>query len=192
MREAFGKLNSRLAEAPDGIETVKGDTQEAYAVGHFQRNACRIQDFFVQQGNVEARFLPLLLLALAKGGSLLHALYLYNLGALAVGDVVAYFSLIQLFRFPTFVSLFANSQVSSGISSARRILELVNRESNLDQNEKGYSAPLRGEIEFKKVSFAYPERERVLDRLSFSVKPGQTVAIVGQTGAGKIPLFSLH
>ncbi len=191
VRSAFGRMNTRLAEALDGVETVKGAAQEYREIGLFERNARRFRDAFVRQGDVEARFLPLLLMGIAEAGGLLHALYLFRAGALQVGDVVAYFGLLQLFGFPTFVSLFAYSQVSSGLAGARRILELINRENNLDQNAAGYASPLRGEVVFHNVSFAYPDGERVLENISFRVHPGQTVAIVGQTGAGKTTLTRL-
>jgi ATP-binding cassette, subfamily B, bacterial len=191
VRSAFGTLNSGLAETLDGIETVKGSAQEEAEVKRFQKNALRFRDNFVWQGNVEARFLPLLLLALAEAGSLLHAMLLFNQGLLQVGDVIAYFGLIQLFGFPTFVSLFAYSQVSSGMAGARRILELIKQETDLDQNKAGYAAPLRGEIEFRDVCFRYETGEPVLEKISFAVAPGQTVAIVGQTGSGKTSLAKL-
>ncbi|MFM8321580.1 MAG: ABC transporter ATP-binding protein [Chloroflexota bacterium] len=195
VRSAFGQLNSRLAEAIDGIETVKGMAQEEKEVGIFHANARRYRDAFVHQGDVEARFVPLLLLGLAQAGGLLHALLLFRQGALDVGQVVAYFGLIQLFDFPTFTSLFAYSQISLGLAGARRILELINREQNLDQNLSGWAGPLRGEIEFRDVSFSYPGSgaggPTVLEHISFTVRPGQTVAIVGQTGAGKTTLARL-
>ncbi len=191
VRQAFGKMNTRLAEAVDGIEMVKGMAQEGSELDRFISSARSYRDAFIRQINVEARFLPLLLLGLAEGGSLLHALVLFNQGMINVGEVVAYFGLIQLFGFPTFTSLFAYSQISLGISSARRILELINQENNLDQNAQGYAAAMRGEIEFRNVSFAYGEDEAALQDVSFEVKPGQTVAIVGQTGAGKTSLVKL-
>jgi ATP-binding cassette subfamily B protein len=126
----------------------------------------------------------MLLLGLAEAGGLLHALLLYRQGVLDVGSVIAYFGLIQLFGFPTWTSMWAYSQISLGISGARRILELMNRENNLDQNVGGYSGPMRGEVEFREVTFAYDGGEPVLDHISFRVHPGQTVAIVGQTGSG--------
>ncbi len=191
VRDAFGHMNTRLAEALDGIETVKGMAQERNEVNRFGSNAQRFRDAFVRQGDVEARFLPLLLLGLAEAGGLLHSLILFSQGELNVGQVVAYFGTIQLLGFPTFVSLFAYSQISLGIAGARRILELITRENDLDQNITGYSGPMRGRVEFRDVCFEYLEGEETLQDISFKVEPGQTVAIVGQTGAGKTSLVKL-
>jgi ATP-binding cassette subfamily B protein len=108
-----------------------------------------------------------------------------------VGAVIAYFGMLQLLQFPTFTSTFAYSQISSGVSSARRILDLIKRETYLDQNASGRTLAMRGDIEFRGVSFNYPGSEAVLKNISFKVKAGQTVAIVGQTGAGKTSLVKL-
>lgn len=191
VRQTFGDLNTRLAEAIDGIETVKGMAQEDSEVGRFENNARHYRDAFVRQGDVEARFVPLLLLGVAQAAGLFHSLFLYRQGLLNLGGVVAYFGLLQLFGFPTFTSLFAYSQVSLGIAGARRILELINRENNLDQNVQGHRGQMRGEVEFRQVNFAYDVGDAVLENISFKVKPGQTVAIVGQTGSGKTSLVKL-
>jgi ATP-binding cassette, subfamily B, bacterial len=98
---------------------------------------------------------------------------------------------LLMLDFPTWVSLFAYSQISLGMAGARRILELMNRETQLDQNAQGYDASLRGEIEFRDVTFAYEGNEPAVENISFKVWPGQTVAIVGQTGAGKTTLVKL-
>ena len=112
--------------------------------------------------------------------------------------MIGYFGMLQLLGFPTFTSTFAYSQISLGFSSARRILELIQRETKLDQNASGVTSEIRGEIEFRNVSFHYPTPaeggaggDNVLENISFKVKPGQTVALVGQTGAGKTTLVKL-
>jgi ATP-binding cassette subfamily B protein len=191
VRLAFGNLNTRLAEVIDGIETVKGMSQECREVDQFVSDSRRYRNAFVRQGYIEARFIPLLLLTLATTGGLLHALILFNQGLIDVGGVVAYFGLLLLLGFPTFISLFAYSQISLGLAGAGRILGLMNQENNLDQNLAGYDRPMRGEVEFRNVTFAYGDGESALENVSFKIREGQTVAIVGQTGAGKTTLARL-
>lgn len=190
VRHSFGVLNSRLNEALDGIEVVKGAAQEQGEVMLFGKNVDRYRKAAIQQGDIEARFLPALLLALAMAGGLLHALILFQRGLLNTGDVVAYFGLLVMLSFPTFVSIFAYSRISLGLAGARRILELMNRENNLDQNDNGYQGKMLGEVVFDRVSFAYQD-DPILKNISFHVHPGQTVAIVGQTGSGKTTLVKL-
>jgi ATP-binding cassette subfamily B protein len=191
VRNAFGIMNTRLAEALDGIETVKSASQEEGEVSRFSLNARGFRNAFVRQGDLEARFLPNLLLGLALAGGLLHALLLFRQGLLDTGGVVAYFGLLLMLDFPTFASTFAYTQVSSGIAGARRVLDLMNRENDLDQNTVGTTAPIKGRIEFRGVDFSYLNKEPVLNDIHFKVQPGQTVAIVGQTGAGKTSLVKL-
>jgi len=184
VRTAFGQLNTRLAEALDGIEIVKGSAQESQEVDRFGKNVTNYRDKMV-------RFLPLLLLGFALAGGLLHAMLLYRQDLLTVGDVVSYFGLLSMLGFPVFASLFAYSRISLGVAGARRILELINRTTDLDQNKGGFGNAMQGEVEFKNVTFAYDENVSVLEKIDFKIKPGQTVAIVGQTGSGKTSLVRL-
>jgi ATP-binding cassette subfamily B protein len=205
VRASFGTMNTHLSESLDGVEVVKGASQENAEVDRFVLNASRVRDAFVKQGDLEGRYVAMLLLGAAYAFGLFHALLLFRGGQLDLGGVVAYFGLLRLLEFPTFTSTFAYSQISLGFSSARRILELMNRETTLDQNAQGYAQPMRGEVEFREVEFAYSASlfgeketraaqgggEPVLQAISFKVRPGQTVAIVGQTGAGKTSLVKL-
>ena len=191
VRQTFGEMNTHLSEVLDGVEIMKGAAQEGAEVDTFVTNARRVRNAFVRQGDIEARFLPNLLIGLVYAGGLFHALLLFRAGIINTGAVVAYFGLLRMLEFPTFTSSFAYTQISLGISGARRILDLMNQETNLDQNTSGLIRDMRGEIEFRDVSLAYPVGEAVLHNISFHVKPGQTVAIVGQTGAGKTSLVKL-
>lgn len=192
-REQFGMMNAGLEETISGIEVVKASARENFEREKFRRNARLFRDFFVRQGYIEARYLPLLLYGFALGLSFLHAMWLYRQGQLAVGEVIAVVGLVNVLRFPTFISLFAFSLIQSGIASADRILHIVRGESDLDEQRTGYSAPMRGEITFDAVSFDYEESgsKRVLEHISFHIRAGQTVAIVGQTGSGKSALTQL-
>jgi len=132
-----------------------------------------------------------LLYSITLAAGLIHALLLFRAGLLNIGGVVGYFGLLLMLDFPTFSSLWAYSRISLGLAGAKRILELMNRENNLDQNITGYTGPMRGEVEFDDVTFHYDGADPSLERVSFKVQPGQTVALVGQTGSGKTTLARL-
>lgn len=191
VRLSFGVMNARLAEAIDGIEMVKATAQETNEVGRFETNAREYRDATVAQGWEEAKFLPLLLLGITEVIGFVHAIILLRAGQLQVGDVVAYMGLLSLFNFPTNISLMAYSQVSLGLAGARRILELINKETDLDENPDGYAEPIVGRVTFENVTFGYVPGVDTLSGINFTVEPGQTVAIVGQTGAGKSTLTKL-
>jgi ATP-binding cassette subfamily B protein len=191
VRQNFGDLNSRLAEAIDGVEIVKGSANEEMEIELFRHNAVDYRDSLIKQGDVESRFLPMLLLGVTTAVGLAHALFLLQQGLISIGDVIAYFGTLSLLGFPTFVSLFAYSQISLGVAGARRILELINTENKLDQNLEGYDQVINGKIEFNQVAFGYNSEDPILKDICLVIQPGQTVAIVGQTGSGKTSLVKL-
>lgn len=195
MREQFGDLNAGLTEAVRGVEVIKVTAQEKAERRRFDTNATRYRDSFVRYGLVQARYLPTLLFAVAMAMALWHALALYTIGDLTLGDVVAFMGLMGLLGFPTFISIFSFSLVQIGISAARRILAILNSEDELSQTPDGHVATIRGEIVFENVTFAHADdrdgAEPALADLSFRVRPGETVAIVGETGSGKSTLVKL-
>lgn len=199
VRLSFGQLNTRLSEVMDGIETVKGTAQENNEISRFRDNVSKYRNSIVAQGDIEARFLPLLLLSIALAFGLMHSLILFKNGVLSIGDVIGYFGLLLMLDFPTFASLFAYSRISSGLAGARRILNLINQENSLEIINDGYDEIMRGEVKFEGVCFAYPRsgesslacEDSELKNLSFKADCGKTVAIVGQTGSGKTTIARL-
>jgi ATP-binding cassette subfamily B protein len=190
MRAGFGTLNAGLAEAVTGIEVVKSTAQETQEKRKFAVNARNYRNAAVKQGIIQARYLPPLILALATAGALCHGLYLVSKDQLTAGQLVTYLGLIQLLRFPTFISIFTFSLVQLGVVSSQRILALITEETELDENAAGVAAPMRGELVFENVTFSYGT-EPVLKNLSFRAAPGETIAIVGETGSGKSTLTKL-
>ncbi len=189
-REQFGKLNAGLEETVSGIEIVKASAQEAFERRKFQGNARNLRESSVAQGQIEARYLPLLLFASAIGLTFFHAMWLYQQGLITIANIIAVMGLMTVLRFPTFISIFTFSLVQSGIASAGRILSIIRAETELDENTAGQAPAIRGDIVFENVSFGY-EGRLLLKKVSFHVRPGQTVAIVGQTGSGKSSLTQL-
>jgi ATP-binding cassette, subfamily B, bacterial len=194
LRRQFGVVNAGLNETITGIEVVKSTAQEPQERDKFMTAARGFRDLFVEQGKIQARYLPILLLGVATTFAFAHGLWLISRGVLSTGDLVAYMGLMGVLRFPAFISIFTFSLVQMGMAGAERILELLRADTELDENAGGHAAPMRGEIVFEDVDFAYEgtsQGRSVLRGVSFRVRPGQTVAIVGQTGSGKSTLTKL-
>jgi ATP-binding cassette subfamily B protein len=114
----------------------------------------------------------------------------WKAGEISLGQVIAFMGLMGTLRFPTFISLFTFNLIQLGAASAERILQLINTETELDENEEGAAQPISGQVVFENVSFGY-NGQSVLKDISFAAQPGETIAIVGQTGSGKTTLTRL-
>jgi len=190
IRDQFGTMNAGLAEAIAGIEVVKANVQEHYEWDKFTHDARRFRDLFVQRGEIQARYWPMLVFAVFWAIGFFHALTIWYAGRISLGEVVAFVGLMGALRFATFISLFSFDLVQLGIAGARRILKLINIETELDENVGGVAQTIQGEVSFENVSFGY-NGKLVLKDISFTAKPGDTIAIVGQTGSGKTTLTHL-
>ncbi len=192
LRFEFGRMNATLTETLNGIEVVKSSTQELAEMKKYLDKAMNYRDAFIKQGHIQAKYLPLLFLALSVTFGLTHAIYLYYQGFMNIGQIIAYVGLISLLRFPTFISIFVFAIIRLAVSGAQRLLNFMNQETEIDENLEGSEKIFEGNIKFENVSFAYSKRSQpILKNLSFEVKPGQTIAIVGTTGSGKTTLTKL-
>jgi len=193
MREKFGELNAGLNETISGIQVVKAAAQEKEEMHKFEKRAALYRDLFVRNGYVQSWYLPPLLLSIALVFAFLHGLFLVVHNQISVGSLVAFMGLMVVLRYPAFNSNWSFSLVQLGIAGAERILSILKQETELDENEEGYRGSedgMRGEIVFEHVSFRY-EGTPILKDISFRAEPGQTIAIVGQTGSGKSTLTKL-
>jgi ATP-binding cassette subfamily B protein len=189
-RTAFAALNASLAESVQGIEVIKVTAQEDAEERKFIRGATRFREAFVNQGHVQARYLPTLVLTLARAIALLQGVWFVTSGRMDLGDLVAFIGLISLLGFPAEISTFSFALVQMGLVSAKRILDLMSEQTELDENSGGHVAPIKGRIAFEDVSFSFGG-EAVLKHLTFEAQPGETIAIVGETGSGKSTLTKL-
>ena len=98
--------------------------------------------------------------------------------------------LMVMLHFPAFISSWSFNLVQLGVSGSERILQILKQETELDENQGGYSQVMRGDIVCEHVTFSYGDTP-ALRNISFHAEPGQTIAIVGQTGSGKSTLTTL-
>ncbi|MFA7461219.1 MAG: ABC transporter ATP-binding protein [Trueperaceae bacterium] len=192
MRESFGHMNAGLNESIAGIELVKAAAAEPFERRKFARNARTYRDHFVKQGDVQARYLPYLLVWVTFAAAFGHGLLLLGQGALTVGELVAVVGLVGVLRGPADLSIFTFATVQLGLAGARRTLALIKEETELDENPAGHAGHMQGDIRFENVSFTFPGADTpTLEGFSFHARAGETIAIVGQTGSGKSTLTKL-
>jgi ATP-binding cassette subfamily B protein len=193
LRAQFGRMNAALTETVTGIEVVKSTATETSELERFVTNARGYRDRFVEQGAIQARYLPMLLVGLAIALAFAHGLYLYAVDVISLGDLVATMGLMGALRFPAFISVFTFLLVQLGLAGAARILQLMEEEAGIDENARGHGADVSGTVRFEDVRFSYGgvEGKEVLKGLTFEVPAGATIALVGQTGSGKSTLTKL-
>jgi ATP-binding cassette subfamily B protein len=192
LRGSFGMMNATLNETLTGIEVVKATVQEAKEMEKYSSKAKWYRDAYIDQGKIQAKYLPILFLSICITIGFAHAIILNFYNIISIGEALAYYGLIIQLRFPTFISYFVFAIIRLAVASSERLLELMNRETEIDENIGGTTKIIDGEIKFENVSFTYPESKKpVLKNITFNIQPGQTVAIVGTTGSGKTTLTKL-
>jgi len=189
-----GRLNARVEEAFSGHALVKVFGREQDALDSFQ-----VENEELFQASFKAQFLSgVIMPAMTFVGNLqyvgiavLGGLMVAN-GGLRLGDVQAFIQYSQQFSQPLSELGGMAAVVQSGTASAERVFDFLDAEEQEPDDE---DAPTvdggRGVIEFDHVAFSYSEDRPLITDLSFRVEPGQTVAIVGPTGAGKTTLVNL-
>ncbi|TKJ27653.1 MAG: ABC transporter [Promethearchaeota archaeon Loki_b31] len=192
LRANFGLMTASLSETLSGIEVVKATVQEEKEMKKYSTHVENYKKAFIERGKLQAKYLPILVLALVITAGFTHSIVLFNFGLMNIGQIIAFLGILGLLRFPTNISMFVFAIFKLAGSSADRLLELMNKKTEIDENKEGKKKVFNGNIIFENVDFIYPDGKiSVLKDISFEVKPGQTVAIVGTTGSGKTTLTKL-
>lgn len=196
VQERLDRLNTVLQENLAGVRVVKAFVRAAHELQRFRQANSRLMEQNILAVRTVAITMPLMLLVL--NGGIVLALWLGGVqvkqGGLAVGQVVAFISyLIQALMSLMMVSMLT-MRFSRAEASAVRINEvLANQPAVQNQPDPRQDFVVRGAIAFNQVSFGYngAGADAVLKGISFTVAPGETVALIGATGAGKSSLVAL-
>jgi ATP-binding cassette subfamily B protein len=195
MQIEFGNLTANLNESLAGIEIIKGMTNEKQSLRKYKKIAMKYYTLGVEEGRIRAKYIPILMIAVTITLSLAHAIILYTQGTYSdfkIGDIIAFVFLVGNLQFPTHISIWAFGIVKRASAGSQRLLEIMNKETEILENASPQVHDIIGQIVFDKVSFSYPGTSNpILKHVSFEVSPGQTVAIVGTTGSGKTTLTKL-
>lgn len=195
LRRRIAQLNGFIQESLSGMALIQILAREKKRYDDF----CTVNHLAYQAGmkqiRVFALFLPLMELISASAIALLiwYGGGQYIQKTLSLGSLVAFLSYIQMFFKPLREMTEKYSIMQSAMASLERIFELMDQtgEERTDRSIPELETPIKGRIEFQKVSFAYTPENWVIKDLSFTVYPGEVVAIVGMTGGGKSTLIHL-
>ncbi|MBI4482509.1 MAG: ABC transporter ATP-binding protein [Acidobacteria bacterium] len=193
VRIFVAKINAFLQENITGMTVVQvfGREQKKFCQfdaineGHRRVN---LQSVFYH-----AVFYPVfsLISALALGLLLWYGGGQILAAALTLGSLVAFIQYVERFFQPINDLTEKYNILQSAMASSERIFKLLDTPVTLQGPAQGVTRPVEGHIEFRHVTFAYPEGEPVLRDISFTVQPGESVALVGATGAGKSTIIHL-
>jgi ATP-binding cassette subfamily B protein len=195
LRIKLAEINTRFSETIGGIAVIQLFGQQADNFFRFQKLNHENYTAGMQQIRIFAVFMPVIEVL----GSAAVALVIYAGGrgvlaeTLTLGSLVAFISYMRMFFRPIRDIAEKYNVMQNAMASAERIFSLLDTDERLPATEAGPEASgLRiGRIEVQRVGFSYVSGEAVLSDVSFSVAPGQTLAVVGPTGSGKTSLMHL-
>jgi len=192
-QEAVADVNASIQEAVTGIRVAKNFRREMGIYEEFLGVNERSYTVHVRRGFVLALIFPTLQLFAGLGTAvLLYAGGYYTyLGIITAGAWFLFMNSVSLFWFPMINLSAFWSQFQGALSATERIFALIDAEPAVIQRDHQAVPPLRGDIRFEHVDFRYGEKEQVLRDFSLHIRPGESVALVGHTGAGKSSIIKL-
>lgn len=193
MMEQYSRLNTVVTENVSGNRVVKAFTREAYETEKFQKENESYRNVNVEASATTSRYSPLLEFSVHL---MIGAFWLCG-GVLVATGKIALWQFITVNSYLTYIispmQLMANyiNETQRFVISADRILGVLRAQPLLELPAEPITTPVQGKVEFHHVDFAYPAQKPCLHDIDFTVEKGQTVGIVGATGAGKSSLVHL-
>ncbi len=194
LRDREATLTGRVEQNLRAQRIVKAFGREQTEIDRFDRANERLLETQKTEARLRALFLPFMqflagagtLLVLVGGGRMVAA------GTLSVGVLVAFMTYLAQLLMPIRRFGWLLSAVTQASASAQRIFEILDLKSDVqDAPDAVPLGTVRGEIEFENVGFSYAKSHRVLEGLSFSVRAGEKLAVLGGTGSGKSSIINL-
>lgn len=193
-RVTMGNMTAKAAESINGIRLIKAFAAEPNDYKEFMAKAKAyldskattygIRSYFVGSIIFFSNFINVALLL--AGGYMIHQ------STLTVGELIAFLLYVNSFMKPLMQLLGFSEMYQKGMAGYKRFYEILQEKPDIiDQNNSIELKNCKGAITFEKVSFSYDQNHEILNALNLSIKPGETIAFVGATGAGKTTIANL-
>ena len=198
VRKKGSNVNAYVHESIAGMRVVQSLNAQDETRAQFEELTDEHRDSFIYACRVADLFFPVIDMSWGIGMMVLYLVGVKIIGApeVTLGLLVAFGTYTGMFWEPIMnLSTFFN-QLITNLSAAERVFDIMDTESDLTDEPDAFELPdIKGEVVFNNVSFTYDEgtesETKVLDNVSFTARPGETIALVGPTGAGKTTIVNL-
>ncbi len=193
-RKKASNLNAFVHEDMSGIRVIQSFTAEREAEDTFRELVGEHRSAFIRAVRINDSLGSAIDLCWGFGVVALYFTGIYILGTdkVSIGTFIAFGTYIGMFWHPIMnLSNFYN-QIITNIAAAERVFEIMDTEAEItDEDGVIQMPPVKGQVSFRHVGFSYDTDTKVLEDVSFDIKPGETIALVGPTGAGKTTIVNL-
>lgn len=194
VRRAIATVNSQLQEDMAGVRVVQSLSRENENLEQFDEVNRAHLDANVIAVRLEGLMMPLvnLLTGISFGIVIVVGGFQVLDGFMEAGFLLSFLIYVQRFFEPIMMLAMQYTQLQRAMASGARIFELLDVEPDIKDSPDAVELPtIKGEVSFNDINFGYEEDKDILHDIKLTVKPGETVAIVGQTGSGKSSLVNL-
>ena len=192
-RRVLAEVNANVQESITGISVAKSFRQEQRIYTEFKPVNAQTYRLSLRQGLTFSSIFPILGTIAGIGTALVVYFGGMNVivGAVSAGNLYLFIESINLFWFPLISIASFWSQFQLGLAASERVFALIDAEPRVVQVDNEPAPRLEGRIEFRDVDFRYTANEEVLENFNLTIQAGETLALVGHTGAGKSSLGKL-
>lgn len=193
IQESLSGLSTYVQEAFSGIRVIKAFVREEEVAKNFETESVDYRDKSLKLSFVQALFMPLIMGLIGLSVILtvwVGSIQVFN-GEVSTGNIAEFIIYVNMLTWPVTALGWITSIIQRAAASQRRINEFLNTKTDI-LSEKNIAREIEGHIIFERVNFTYPDSGiHALKDVSFEVKPGESIAIVGTTGSGKSTIANM-